>query len=27
VLCGEDGHHAFARTEAGHEANRARCGE
>jgi len=27
VLCGKDGHHAFARTEAGHEANRIRCGE
>lgn len=27
VLCGEDGHHAFARTEAGHIANRQRCGE
>jgi UPF0755 protein len=27
VLCGEDGHHAFATTLAGHEANRARCGE
>jgi peptidoglycan lytic transglycosylase G len=27
VLCGEDGHHAFAKTEAGHEANRVRCGE
>ena len=27
VLCGEDGHHAFAKTAAGHEANRARCGE
>jgi peptidoglycan lytic transglycosylase G len=27
VLCGEDGHHAFAKTEAGHVANRVRCGE
>jgi UPF0755 protein len=27
VLCGEDGHHEFGRTEADHEANRARCGE
>ena len=27
VLCGEDGHHAFAKTGAGHEANRARCDE
>ena len=27
VLCGEDGHHAFAVNAAGHEANRARCGE
>jgi peptidoglycan lytic transglycosylase G len=27
VLCGQDGHHAFAKTEAGHLANRQRCGE
>ena len=27
VLCGADGHHAFAKTAAGHEANRVRCGE
>jgi UPF0755 protein len=27
VLCGADGHHAFATTLAGHEANRAACGE
>ena len=27
VLCGADGHHAFAKTAAGHEANRIRCGE
>jgi UPF0755 protein len=27
VLCGEDGHHAFAVNAAGHEANRFRCGE
>jgi UPF0755 protein len=27
VLCGADGHHAFAKTLAGHEANRAACGE
>jgi peptidoglycan lytic transglycosylase G len=27
VLCGEDGHHAFAVNAAGHEANRIRCGE
>jgi UPF0755 protein len=27
VLCGEDGHHAFGRTDAEHEQNRARCGE
>jgi UPF0755 protein len=27
VLCGDDGHHEFGRTEADHEANRARCGE
>lgn len=27
VLCGEDGHHAFAVDAAGHEANRVRCGE
>jgi UPF0755 protein len=27
VLCGEDGHHEFAVTNAEHEQNRARCGE
>jgi UPF0755 protein len=27
VLCGEDGHHEFAETLAGHEQNRTRCGE
>jgi UPF0755 protein len=27
VLCGADGHHAFGKTEAEHEANRIRCGE
>jgi UPF0755 protein len=27
VLCGEDGHHAFGKTAAEHEANRIRCGE
>jgi UPF0755 protein len=27
VLCGSDGHHAFATTLAEHNANRARCGE
>jgi UPF0755 protein len=27
VLCGSDGHHAFARTLAEHNANRVRCGE
>jgi UPF0755 protein len=27
VLCGEDGHHAFAVNAAGHEANRISCGE
>jgi UPF0755 protein len=27
VLCGADGHHAFGRTAAEHEANRQRCGE
>lgn len=27
VLCGEDGHHEFGRTEADHLANRERCGE
>jgi UPF0755 protein len=27
VLCGADGHHEFATTLAGHEANRAACGE
>jgi UPF0755 protein len=27
VLCGKDGHHAFAKTAAGHEANRDRCDE
>jgi len=27
VLCGSDGHHAFGRTFAEHEANRAKCGE
>jgi UPF0755 protein len=27
VLCGKDGHHAFAKTLAQHNANRARCGE
>ena len=27
VLFGEDGHHAFGKTNAEHEANRIRCGE
>jgi UPF0755 protein len=27
VLCGEDGHHAFGKTNAEHEANRVRCDE
>jgi UPF0755 protein len=27
VLCGEDGHHAFGKTDAEHEQNRVRCGE
>lgn len=27
VLCGEDGHHEFAKTEAGHVANRVACDE
>src|SRR4029450_9915343 len=27
VLCGEDGHHAFGKTDAEHEANRVRCDE
>jgi UPF0755 protein len=27
VLCGKDGHHAFGKTAADHEANRSRCGE
>ncbi len=27
VLCGADGHHEFATSLAGHEANRAQCGE